>query len=184
MDAIGKQPINVVGYSLTIPVLTEVVPAALKRPAVFCYSIMVKYALLDLGAFIDSTQARDTKISLFHERCDHDAVLLQSYESMLGRRDFEHAKRFRRLESVGWEDCVPLQPTDLFAYENFKESERRFAGRTRRRSLEAILELSQFGGRLMNLDRETLIRLKPNLDQFKLDKGIVDIVEPREDTAT
>jgi len=54
---------------------------------------------------------------------------------------------FTSIMPIGWEDWVPLQPTDLVAYENFKDSMRKKNPRDRRKALDALVNLDSFGGR-------------------------------------
>ena len=76
-----------------------------------------------------------------------------------------------------WEDCIPLQPADLIAYENMKESEKHLDNRLcRRKSLMGILELSNFGGRLEHLDRDTIKELKHYIDGDAATRGIIDVI--------
>jgi hypothetical protein len=176
-DVLRKYPLNNVGFSLALAELKEEIPEAAKHEAAFGYAIMLKYALREIGNFVATRQKKGTKITLFHDRCDYGAVILQSFQSMLKRQDFGFSKQFTTIASIGWEECVPLQPTDLIAYENFKESERHYAGRKRRRSLDAILSMKQFGGSLTHLDRDTLRKLKANIDRDKLTKGTIDVMQ-------
>lgn len=60
---------------------------------------------------------------------------------------FKYRNRFASLTSEAWEDCLSLQPADLIAYENFKESMRAHTHRDRRGSLAAIVELDAVSGR-------------------------------------
>jgi hypothetical protein len=59
----------------------------------------------------------------------------------------EHHTIFTTIAPFGWEDCVPLQPADLVAYENFKDAMRKVAPRDRRKALEVLVNLDSFGGR-------------------------------------
>jgi hypothetical protein len=61
---------------------------------------------------------------------------------------------------MGWETCVPLQPADLIAYENFKIVEREAAGVKRRKSMELILNLDSFAGRGVKLKPEAFKEIR------------------------
>jgi hypothetical protein len=60
---------------------------------------------------------------------------------------------------MGWEDCIPLQPADLLAYENLKDAELKSRGKKRRKTLELLLDLNSFGGCAKGIDAETLRKL-------------------------
>ena len=47
---------------------------------------------------------------------------------MLVDPNFKCRERFNTIAQMGWEQCIALQPTDLFAYEAFKEFERNREG--------------------------------------------------------
>jgi hypothetical protein len=70
---------------------------------------------------------------------------------------------FTTIASVGWEDCVALQPADLLAYENFKEGFRNVPGATQRKRRAIFTEihsLDSFGANLRMIDREDIARLR------------------------
>jgi hypothetical protein len=69
---------------------------------------------------------------------------------------------------VAWQDCIPLQAADLLAYENFKESERRFTGRKRRRTLDLLLGMDgSFGGRSKVFSPEGIRKLREVIEGAK-----------------
>jgi hypothetical protein len=80
----------------------------------------------------------------------------------------KNGERFTTIAPMGWEDCVPLQPADLIAYENFKIVERNSKGKKRRISMERILDLDSFGGRGASLNREALKEIRSALDEDSL----------------
>ena len=64
------------------------------------------------------------------------------------------------IEPKSWSNCTLLQPTDLLAYENFKEAMRILDPRPRRRSLELLIECNTLGGGVKFLNREALLALR------------------------
>jgi len=83
---------------------------------------------------------------------------LQEDETLLNR------ERLVSITSLGWEDCVMLQPADLVAYENFKAAERETAAHKRRKTLELLLDLKSFNGRGVLLKREAFADIRRKLD--------------------
>jgi hypothetical protein len=78
---------------------------------------------------------------------------------------------------MGWEQCVALQPADMFAYEAFKETERemRRPGCKPRISLiRSFGEGSQFGGNAGTLGKNALRELKSAF--YALDDTVKAIV--------
>jgi hypothetical protein len=73
-------------------------------------------------------QLPHSKITLFHERCPYDGAFLQSFNRMMDDPTFAYRQYFNTIVPMGWEDCIPLQPADLMAYENFKEGLRQLPG--------------------------------------------------------
>jgi hypothetical protein len=47
--------------------------------------------------------------------------MLEGFNQVVADKGFEHAQCFTSFASMGWENCIPLQPADLIACENFKE---------------------------------------------------------------
>ena len=62
---------------------------------------------------------------------------LDGFNQQLADPAFEHRNSFTTFAPAGWENCIPLQPTDLVAYENFKDALRKINPRERRISLRA-----------------------------------------------
>jgi hypothetical protein len=98
---------------------------------------------------------------LFHDHCDYDAALLEAFDQMLGDPNFKYPTRFTTITPMRWEHCV-ARPADLVAYEHFKEGERRLPaiGRSRRKSLEILLDLHSLGMRGLGFDGESIGGLK------------------------
>jgi hypothetical protein len=105
------------------------------------------------------------KITLFHDRCDYDAVILQSFNQLVKDPTFAHGAYFRSITPLSWEESIALQPADLVAYEVFKETEKRLTKpeRDASKALLGLLDLPAFGIRSRTLDRNTLFEIKATL---------------------
>jgi hypothetical protein len=74
--------------------------------------------------------------------------------------------------SAGWEDRVPLQAADLLAYENFKDSTEKLAGRPRRKSFESLLEPNtQIGGHSLMIGRRAIEKMKEAIERTQKEKA-------------
>ena len=100
-------------------------------------------------------------ISLHHDRCDYDAVLQEQFMGLVAEDStFKYRNRFVSLTSESWQDCLMLQPADLIAYENFKESMRSHTNRNRRGSLAAIIDLDAVSGRSKGFTQQGIREMK------------------------
>jgi hypothetical protein len=140
-----------------------------KRPA---YVLLLKYLMIEIGKNILDRE-KDQLVTIVHDRAKgYNQVLLDSFDSMVDDQTFLYRKRFSSITPMAWEHCIPLQPADMLAYENFKEVERQFTDRSRRRSLEAILNLqSTFGGKCVHIPREGIREIKAMLEAAKQKVG-------------
>ena len=139
-------------------------PEAIKDRLRAAYSILTKLLISSIG-HDQGTLDPTGKITLFHDRCDYDKIILQSFKQMTEDPAFAHRQYFTSISSLSWEDCIALQPADLVAYEVFKETERRLTKPERgtSKALLAMLDLPAFGIRSRTLDRKTLFEIKANL---------------------
>lgn len=162
--------LTVVSYALDLHELVEEIPETAPDPYGFAYSLLLKMVMVEIGHMITEApngDTREVKVPLIYDRCPYDGALLQAFNSLLADSTFRYPRLFTTIAPKGWEDCPNLQPADLLAYENFKESERRYYARDRemRRSLEALLELESFGGRAKHMDRNSIRTLKELMDE-------------------
>lgn len=148
----SNHPLHVFSYSLNLKELVKEIPRARPNPIRFSYALLLQFLMLEIGeAIADVPQFRDEKIALIHDRCSYDGVLLNSFNEAMRDKGFKRRKFFTTIAPMGWEDCVPLQPADLLAYENLKEAELKSGGNRRRKTLELLLDLDAFGGRAKNI---------------------------------
>jgi hypothetical protein len=111
----------------------------------------------------------DAIMGLTHDHCDYDAALLEAFNHMLDDSAFKCRSRFTTLMPATWDHCIPLQPADLMAYENFKEAIRRkeMSRRKRRTTLKLLLGQPQsLGGNLKCMNRANLRYFKTIMDEM------------------
>lgn len=160
--------INSIGYSIRLKNLVEDLPETAPDPRGFAYALLLRVVMEELGKSMDEANHGDIspiKLPLIHERCVYDAVLLRSFNDLIGDPSFKYSTLFPSLIPMGWEDCPFLQPADFMAYENFKEDERHITGRQRRYPLLKLLSGDAFGGKAGCFDEEGMGRLKRGITE-------------------
>ncbi len=164
-SVLEKCRLDVFGYSIDLQQLTEEIPETKKNPEGFAYIIALCFVMLEIGDFT-LRRERHAVLSLIHDRCDYNTALSLMFTAMLDDPGFPYRQRFTTLAPMGWEECPLLQPADLMAYENFKESQRLVhrAQHARRRSLDRLINRGLMGGRLSGFDRATLRMLRERIN--------------------
>jgi hypothetical protein len=162
-----RHRLDMIGVLVNLRDLVELSPEISPNPIGFAYVLMLQLLMLKIGDFTLS-RAPDALISLFHDHCDYDAPLLESFNHLLSDPLFAYANRFTSITPMRWQHCVPLQPADLIAFEHFKEGERRLpeSQRDRRFSLKVLLDLQSLGVHGVGYDRQTIGALKNVLDSL------------------
>jgi hypothetical protein len=127
------------------------------------YRLMTKFLLYQIGAEMGGRN----RFVLVFDRGPYSSYMLEAYNLVLADKGFQHKDCFPSFVAMGWEDCIPLQPADLIAYENFKETDRHIHPRRRRKTLELLLDLGSYGGRARYLDRGALIAMRDVLRAAK-----------------
>lgn len=169
---LGRAWVNSISYSVPLDDFIEKFELGSDYlPA--CYRDLVKFAMLEITAQIaDAKQIlhsiRPIRYLLFHERCSHDSLYRAAFKTMMDDPTFKGKEHFSTIAPLGWEDCIPLQPADMIAYETFKEAERQFTGRGRRKSLEFLMQSNKFGGRSKRMSKENLIEWREIVDKADL----------------
>lgn len=125
----------------------------------FVYGLMTKMLVINIGERVCSGRP-DASISFIHDRCDYDGIIVDAFNEVIRDPTFEHRDCLTTVASLGWEDCTPLQPADLLAYENFKEAVRILHPRKRRISLEILIDLENFGGGVTFVSRDALLEMR------------------------
>jgi hypothetical protein len=139
----------------------------------FGYHAMLRLIMLRLETMIPEQFGPGAHIMLIHERCSFDGVLLDAFNHYLRARP--HAKSlFTSITPMGWEDCVPLQTADFWAYEAMKETNRFRPGqkaRKRRASLEAALALDSVGAQCEEIPRAEILKWKAQVEKRDQERG-------------
>jgi hypothetical protein len=155
--AAGKRTLYAFAFSLPFDELLSLVPTDQENALRNAYQIAVCFLMLDIGAKIHKSNP-SVKINLIHDRSAFDTVILDAFNFMKNDTGFRYRDMFISITPMGWEDCVPLQPADMAAYEAFKESCRVGTSRNRRKSLEGLVKMGKFGIRLKLISGEHLER--------------------------
>jgi hypothetical protein len=157
LSVIEKYRLDVIALTVDLNELSECVPAARHNPLRYANMMLLHQLMIQIA---DTTLAinGDAVIGLIHDRGNFDSVLLDSFNLVIKNSLFDSRGRFTTLAPLSWEDCIPLQLADFMAFENFKESERGFFGRARRKSLEMAITRGRLGGTLHAITRGALTR--------------------------
>ena len=124
------------------------------------------------------TKYPNPRIALVHDRNAYDAVMLDGFNQQMSDPAFEHKACFTTFAPMGWEHCIPLQPADLVAYENFKDALRKINPRERRISLKMLIDLDAFSGRAQSMDQPAIIRLREEMMATALSLPAPHLVTP------
>jgi hypothetical protein len=138
-------------------------PEAKENPYSLAYALLLIRIMNYISEKVLPKFPKD-RLDLIHERGDYDSVLLAAFNEVTDNGTMKHRERFVSIASIGWEDCIPLQPADLIAYENFKLAKAKLEGKKKRISFEKILDLDSIGGRGATLPRDALKEIRKALD--------------------
>jgi hypothetical protein len=159
----GKNWVHVIAYTMPMQPFYEEFPEYADDPFPACYSIL-KFILIEIADFIEwanrELRRREVRVLLFHERCSYDGVLATSFSQAMRDETFRGRERFRTLTSLGWNDCIALQPADLMAYDTLKDARQKFVGKPQRKTLDFLLSTEGFGGRSRTFKPEGYKTLK------------------------
>jgi len=120
----GRAWITTVAYSL--PLQSFIKKFEIEgNPPPFCYKELLKFVMLEMAEQVEYAKRKlgrikQVKYTFYHERCSYDGAYLDGFNVMMNDPTFKGKELFSTIAPVGWEDCVPLQPADLVAYETFK----------------------------------------------------------------
>jgi hypothetical protein len=163
-----KHITNTIAFTISLKELSEEIPTSADDPKRSAYVLLLKYLMIEIG---NNILARENwqLVSIVHDRTDaYNRVLLDTFNAMLSDNTFRYRDRFTSITPMSWQDSIPLQAADLLAYENFKEVERQTRTRSRRKSLEALLGLTDtFGGKCVSIPRQGIREIKAMLDAEK-----------------
>jgi hypothetical protein len=153
------------GYAVNLKEVVEKWPEYESDPFVWAYEVLLKFIMHEIGKGV-VTEVPDYTVTLFHERCAYDGVLLEAFNQLINDPGFAYKHVFTTIAPIGWERCIPLQPADLVAYENFKEVHRAEAvkegdkERPRRLIFSELISLDSFVPHLKQLTRENIADMR------------------------
>lgn len=171
----NKYEFNQHTYAVSLKELSDAIPAVKQNPEGFAYVLLFSFILID----ITKETLKFNKgwlLNLFHDHCRYNGALQNAYDQLLSKPSpiFKQRHRFVSLTPMQWQHCVPLQPADLIAYENFKELERYYVQRDRRKSLHSIVTDGRVGGSVLRLSSPAIETLKGIFE--KLDNSTKNVL--------
>jgi hypothetical protein len=156
-------------YSLDLKHLQEEIPETKTNPKGFAYVFLLHHLMLEMCDGV-LRKHKNAIMGMTHDHCDCDSALLEAFNQMIDDPAFKCRERFTTLVPARWQHCIPLQPADLIAYENYKETLRRkqMSSRPRRTPLRLILDADPpcIGGNLKCFNRESLSVFKQIMDEM------------------
>jgi hypothetical protein len=161
-----RHQVDTIALSINLDEFHRVIPEAKTEAQpdfeTFLYGMTTKF-LIERIADRHCDRNPDIKIALIHDRSAYDGVMLEAFNQLMADTNFRHKGCFTTFTSTGWEHCVPLQPADLVAYENFKDAMRKINARDRRISLEMLIDLDAFSGRAQSMGADAILKLRQGL---------------------
>jgi hypothetical protein len=158
--------VHAVVFDVSLNELCEVFPEWASDRLAAGYGVLTNMLLYLIGQdfkhfFGENAPA---KIALFHDQTGgqgkYDPTILRSFEAQMAKPDFPYRDQFTTITPVTWQDCIPLQPADLVAFECYKQSQARAEARASRKSFKALLDLEAFGIHSKTFQREALVKFR------------------------
>jgi hypothetical protein len=162
-----KHPVHIHSFDLSLQVLVQEIPEAASNPTGLAYVLLLRMLMDQISALTLSIYPND-KIELHHDQCGYDAALAEAFKTFVKDPSLKRANNFVSIKAEPWQSSVMLQAADLIAYENFKESMRNSqgTGKSRRKSLNALLDLDSLSGRASGLQLDAIKELKVYIDSL------------------
>jgi hypothetical protein len=168
-EVFRRNPVHIHGWDIPLQMLVEEIPETKPNPIGFAYCVLLGELMQQIGE-TTMTLYKEDVISLHHDTCRYNGSLSDWFDLLLQDQKFAFRNRFTSITPERWQFCVPLQPADLVAYENFKEgmryqvtdSKEAKRGRTRL-SLDALINLDSVSGRAKGYRQEHILELKEKL---------------------
>lgn len=164
----NKHMTYVVAYTLPIADFKDIFLSPVEDPLPamcrFLTGFLMHQTVDDIRTQGRLNEIKQVSIDLIHDRSPYDQSYRESFDSCKSDTTFSDRGIFKSIAPNGWENCIPLQPADLLAYETLKDVQNRADGRERRKSLTSILEGGKFGGRSKLFDRSNLQLLKLTIE--------------------
>jgi hypothetical protein len=162
-----RHPLVNMSMSLNRRDLNEVFPEfkqkSVQEALAQTYGLVTKFLLFQMGREIGGRN----RFVLIYDRGPYASDMVKAFNQVISDGGFQHRECFLSFTPMDSFLCIPLQVADLIAYENFKETSRRFSPRNRRKTLALLLDLGSFGGRARYIDRDALLALKEVLKRSK-----------------
>lgn len=162
MRGFKRHPFDTVAFSIDLDEFRSVIPESLTAShpdfRSYIYGLAMKMLVYKLDERRCSAAPEKTRLALIHERSPYDAIVLEAFNQVLDEPGFDHKECFVSLTSMGWENCIPLQPADLVAYENFKDSIRHKNPKDRSPALDMLINLKTFGGQAQFMGGDAIQR--------------------------
>jgi hypothetical protein len=162
----GKHELFAIGHTVSLRDIAETWPNYVGKEKHFAYYALLKINMIEIARVIEEFFPPGTQITLIHDRSTFDHVLQEAFNSLKNDPKYLLRDKFKTIVPMGWEDCVPLQLADLFAYEVMKEIHRLEDDvmakrvRPRRKSLESLLARDSFFQTAKSVPRESLITIR------------------------
>lgn len=156
-----KHPVHIHSYDMPLQLLVQEFPETKPNPVGFAYVVLLTMLMDQIGQKTLSLYPKEV-ISLHHDHCGYDAALAEAFGRIIDDPRFQWRNRFTSITPEYWQHCVPLQPADLIAYENFKEGTRCQESnlRPKRKSFEVLFNLDSISGRASGFGLEAIRELK------------------------
>lgn len=155
-----------IAMSINVRELLEVWGGDVEDPMSLAYDLMLVFIMNEIGISMEQENFK-ANVALFYERSDYGPVLLKTFNRLM---DVDETFRFKHvfttIAPMGWENCIPLQPADLIAFEAFGNARRLRAEQPKNmsKSLEALLSMDSVGSRSKGVSREVIDQLKAMVD--------------------
>ncbi|MDW5267331.1 MULTISPECIES: DUF3800 domain-containing protein [Acidobacteriaceae] len=163
---------HIVSHSVKVSELAEVFNIKThKKMKRACYRLLVQYLMMQIGNDVESRGRgyEHVRISLIHDRTTGmDNTILDAFNQLKNDETFQSRHRFITIAPMGWENCIPLQPADMIAYESRKQVYRHKNGDGLGGELKELLDLPSFGGSGHFFRRDNLEELKKLLGRLWL----------------
>ncbi len=165
--------VHAVAYDVQLDELCEVFPEWAKDRLETAYAVLPKFIMYTVGDDFQQMAPKGApiQIDLIHDWTggtgEYDPTILRSFQSQMRDSDFPHKNYFRTIVAERWENCIPLQPADLVAFEWLKEAQAKLIGRKSRKSFQALLDMNSFGIHAKSFNRSVLLQLRERMERDK-----------------
>jgi len=168
--------VNGFSESIELQTLKRLIPETKDDPIGFSYHFLLKMMMHGIGEkFAEANDGQvppNIRVALIHDQTTkYNGVLAETFASFLKDPTFKYPSLFTTIAPMKCQDCIALQPADLLASENFKETLRHASDkekdqkRDRRISLDALLNCQSFGGYGRCLGENAILELRKMMDE-------------------